>query len=784
MKYKNKLTFVIVIFALIATSAFVSIDSDSSDAASREINLGNIMKNGSSEFHFTLGDTVRIKEYEYSDSGVSESRYLVNYPGWLTRVKEGASYYYNGTVPYGEIQLTVEEERQVMWNINHTQFTFKIYTTATVSLNANGGTCPTTTLSTEGGSITLPAAEKQGAVFDGWYTSAVGGTKVGSAGSSYTPPGSITIYAQYVQNVVQFMIAGYSTSATSYTVPYNGYISLTFQTNPGSATVSMQSNPLGIPFDIQKSGANTTVSGSVTNVLPGTYYITIAAKENNYSDGILTVQVNVATAIIEPLTDTIYVNQTWYYQITTIPTSAKIQQPQSTVKDSAGNTVSNLKYTLYMQDRSFSIQFFETGTYYINLVVSAAGYSPATKQIILHVRANETISGSPFATGINATPNETVDGGYYFVVNGAINYHYLQWNFGDSSPFASETSVTHKFNSNGSFQVTCTLFNTTTGEQYVVFVTIGITLGLQIGTDAWVNVPYSYAVEGPNTGNVTMTTDIDQSWLSIRTFDREGKRYIELYSETGPFPSEVDKDLTVNVFVEGSPLFVITIHIWPSVDESSVYGTINLTAEGYVVTLTNTGATTASYIHVEWGDGKQGRLPDMYSGTHTYTTTGTYSVKASYIGNGGEIAAAFGMISVPSSGASYTIIYNSNGGTGTMSNSSGQNISVQNNTFTKEGSSFRFWNTSPNGTGTTFAPGSLINGLTADLTLYAIWTSSGSSGDGDGSKSGIPLWFVILCIIAGLICLMGLLYNPPAGIVITIVSVIILLLVWYFKVKS
>lgn len=50
------------------------------------------------------------------------------------------------------------------------------------------------------GSVTLPNATRTNYIFNGWYTSASGGSKVGNAGASYTPPSSTTLYAQWLPN--------------------------------------------------------------------------------------------------------------------------------------------------------------------------------------------------------------------------------------------------------------------------------------------------------------------------------------------------------------------------------------------------------------------------------------------------------------------------------------------------------------------------------------------------------------------------------------------------------
>ena len=68
-----------------------------------------------------------------------------------------------------------------------------------VTFNANGGSVtPTSALVLNGNNITLPTPTRVGYSFNGWYTEATGGTKVGDAGAAYTTATAKTIYAQWV----------------------------------------------------------------------------------------------------------------------------------------------------------------------------------------------------------------------------------------------------------------------------------------------------------------------------------------------------------------------------------------------------------------------------------------------------------------------------------------------------------------------------------------------------------------------------------------------------------
>lgn len=94
----------------------------------------------------------------------------------------------------------------------------------------------------------------------------------------------------------------------------------------------------------------------------------------------------------------------------------------------------------------------------------------------------------------------------------------------------------------------------------------------------------------------------------------------------------------------------------------------------------------------------------------------------------------------------YTITFNPNGGTGTMSPQTvtdGETVNLHANTFTRNGYYFGCWNTKANGSGTSYWAGSSVT-LHNNLTLYAQWVSIGSVVNGHeyvdlGLPSGL-LW--------------------------------------------
>ena len=80
---------------------------------------------------------------------------------------------------------------------------------------------------------------------------------------------------------------------------------------------------------------------------------------------------------------------------------------------------------------------------------------------------------------------------------------------------------------------------------------------------------------------------------------------------------------------------------------------------------------------------------------------------------------------------SFTVTYDANGGTGTMTDSnspynSGATVTVKNNGFTRTGYTFTGWNTEEGGGGTDYAAGATFT-ISANTTLYAQWSENKTS---------------------------------------------------------
>ena len=139
-----------------------------------------------------------------------------------------------------------------------------------------------------------------------------------------------------------------------------------------------------------------------------------------------------------------------------------------------------------------------------------------------------------------------------------------------------------------------------------------------------------------------------------------------------------------------------------------------------------------------WGSKSQvqaaavaGSNGNKYTKTAAVGDAGTYWCEASN-GSGCEAHNSTGKAVT----VVYKVTYNNNGGSGTISNSTGTSITLSNGTgFTApDGYTFDGWNTAADGSGTGYTSGQ--TGVTANLDLYARWKQTVTIDDQGGSKDG------------------------------------------------
>ena len=167
------------------------------------------------------------------------------------------------------------------------------------------------------------------------------------------------------------------------------------------------------------------------------------------------------------------------------------------------------------------------------------------------------------------------------------------------------------------------------------------------------------------------------------------------------------------------------------------YQTYSSTDSDYTYNLSGTSANTMYYLYITNKNCQITSLSLTYS-SDSGNTSSESSASASSEGSVSSESSASSASSASSSAAvqTYTVTYNSNGGSGTMTDSNspyatGSSVTVKENTFTiASGWEFDKWNTKADGTGTEYTAGASFD-ITENTTLYAQWKLSGSEPTGN-----------------------------------------------------
>ncbi len=171
-------------------------------------------------------------------------------------------------------------------------------------------------------------------------------------------------------------------------------------------------------------------------------------------------------------------------------------------------------------------------------------------------------------------------------------------------------------------------------------------------------------------------------------------------------------------------------------------------ATTFVITFTNPNGTGGSSTLTNQSAPASAVMPNPGTRTgHSFTgwqdgSTGLYHQAGATVSNINGARTFTAIWSVQT----YTVSYNANGGTGTMSNTTWTypttSGTVSSNGFSRTGYSFAGYNTASNGTGTWYYGG---NTISSSATLYAQWTANTGSvyynGNGnDGGSTATTTW--------------------------------------------
>ena len=217
----------------------------------------------SANFNWRASDGYRIISFQTSGEGTLNGNKIISVPDGSTITQSG-----NSITIAGKTVTAVPASGYtfVRWDGATPTVTMSKDITAVfepiqnyvVTLNANGGSVSPTSMTYTGTALTLPTPTWSNHTFQGWYTSASGGTQ---AGSTYTPTANVTLYAHWTDNT-----------------PATTDITLTIAVNPaGSGSVKQSGSAVtsitvaGGQVTIASNG-NLTIGGKTLTPVPDTGY--------------------------------------------------------------------------------------------------------------------------------------------------------------------------------------------------------------------------------------------------------------------------------------------------------------------------------------------------------------------------------------------------------------------------------------------------------------------------------------------------------------------------------
>ena len=613
-----------------------------------------------------------------------------------------------------------------------------IFNGTTYTFGAGTGTL---TANYTNNAITLPAATREGYKFDGWYTEQNTGQKVGNAGEDYVPNEATTLYAHWT-------IQSYTLTVNPNGGTWNGQTgNSTFTQNYGTTkTIANPEPPAGykVTFD---GNTGTAGQSSITSTKsfvnwteegPGT----LAGTTYTFGAGAGTLTANYANNAITLPTAT----KEGYHCIGWF-TSANGGEKRG---DVGGSYTPTSEETLYAH--------WEANTY--TIVFNSNGGSGNMSDLIM-----------TYDTPKNLTKNAFTKTGYEFVGwdqnNSAITAQYADEASVNNLSFENggivtlyaiwKKEITVSYNANGGSgapgQQTGTMYNAETSTDIVLSDTVPTREGYTFngwtdvqgstsvkyqpgGTYAFSDNTTLYAVWGTN--SYTLTVDPNGGTWNGQTTSSEVKGdYGSTTTISDPTPP-VGYTISFDGNGGSKPDAIIStksFRNWTEEGPGTLSGTTYTFGAG-------AGKLTANYTD------NSIVLPSTTR--EGYHCTGWYT-----LANGGEKRGDVGESYTPTSAETlyahweantYTIVFNSNGGSGNMSDlimtyDTPKNLTK--NAFTKTGYEFVGWDQNNSAITAQYADEASVNNLSFEnggiVTLYAIWkkeiTVSYNANGGSGAPS-------------------------------------------------
>ena len=591
-----------------------------------------------------------------------------------------------------------------------------------VSLDANGGSVSTSSKEVTYNSTygTLPNPAREGYKFDGWYTAANNGSKV-TESTKVTATSNHTIYAHWTAN--------------NYTVSFNG--------NEGSVSTSSKSVTYGSPYGLLPTPTRSGYSfgGWFTAASGGTQVtdssnVTTASNHTLYahwnSGNKYTVELNPNGGVLSNNSITVTYNST-YGSLNTPTRSGYSFEGWYTSANGGSKVTSSTKVTTASNHTIYA--HWSANSYTVSFNANGGSVSNSSMSVTFDSTYGDL--PTPTRTGYRFEGWYTAASGGSKVtssdkVSTASNHTlYAHW----SGP----SSYTVSFNANGGSVSTSSksvTFDSTYGDLPTPTRTgygfegwyTAASSGSKVASSTKVTTasnhtlyahwsgPSSYTVSfNANGGSVSTSSKsvtFDSTYGDLPTPTRTGYGFDGWYTAASG-----GTKVTSNTKVSTASNHTLYAH-WSG---PSSY-TVSFNANG--------GSVSPSSTNVTY-DSTYGDLPTPTRTGYTFDGWYTSASGGTKVNSSTKVTTASNhTLYAHWSANTYSVKFNANGGSGSMSNQSftyGVAQNLRSNTFTKTNCVFLGWSTNSSATSATYTNGQNVSNLTATagqaVNLYAIWES-------------------------------------------------------------
>ena len=311
----------------------------------------------------------------------------------------------------------------------------------------------------------------------------------------------------------------------------------------------------------------------------------------------------------------------------------------------------------------------------------------------------------------------------------------------------STKTLTYNSVSNGVYSYTLTLSGITLNGKVTLEIAAGAVKDIATNSNAKTTLDPSITVSNIYTislnGNGATTAGTPAIYEKYNTgIYLDSTLTKAMTTTTNPIPTTTSRSYTVS-FNANNTGITMPSAITKSYSYSGYYtdvtaGTQMINENGYITSsFKNTSYTSNGTLYAHWGTKPSITIPAISKTGYTCSwNTSADGNGTTY--NGGDVTDKLNTQTLYAvcKANSYTVSYNSNGGSGTMTNDTAtynSNFITKKNTFTKTGYTFNGWNEKSDGTGTVW--GLTTSGVyesgkswkwtyTKNITLYAQWKAN------------------------------------------------------------